>query len=225
MAPTLLLRDARVSVVCVTSHQRTDSQMFVNARFAGPSTQTRSRPAIPAAAPPRLARLSSTHAAFFSARLPLVPVTRLSAPSRRTNVGAVRVAATTSGGQGSAGSVAVGSFRAGQKRAEVRLPALLLTLTSAEVLRGGAQGSAEAVDAAVAGGVTMVVVGEEGAGGAGMELFEAACAVKEVVRGRVPLLVAERADIAAAAGADGVLLSDNGAMSVRGGGAMSVGEG
>ncbi|CAI5481527.1 unnamed protein product [Closterium sp. Yama58-4] len=199
--------------------------MFVNARFAGPSTQTRSRPAIFTAAPPRLARLSCARAAFFSARLPLVPATRLSAPSRRTIGGAVRVAATTSGGQGSAGSVAVGSFRAGQKRAEVRLPALLLTLTSAEVLRGGAQGSAEAVDAAVAGGATMVVVGEEGAGGAGMELFEAACAVKEVVRGRVPLLVAERADIAAAAGADGVLLSDNGAMRARGGGAMSVGGG
>ncbi|CAI5465876.1 unnamed protein product [Closterium sp. Yama58-4] len=47
-----------------------------------------------------------------------------------------------------------------------------------------------------------------------MELFEAACAVKEVVRGRVPLLVAERADIAAAAGADGVLLSDNGLPAV-----------
>ncbi|CAI5481528.1 unnamed protein product, partial [Closterium sp. Yama58-4] len=188
-------------------------------------TQTRSRPAIFTAAPPRLARLSCARAAFFSARLPLVPATRLSAPSRRTIGGAVRVAATTSGGQGSAGSVAVGSFRAGQKRAEVRLPALLLTLTSAEVLRGGAQGSAEAVDAAVAGGATMVVVGEEGAGGAGMELFEAACAVKEVVRGRVPLLVAERADIAAAAGADGVLLSDNGAMRARGGGAMSVGGG
>ncbi|CAI5982086.1 unnamed protein product [Closterium sp. NIES-64] len=184
--------------------------MFVNARFAGPSTQIRSRPAHFAGAPPRLARLSSARAAFFSARPPLVPATRLSVPPRRTNGGAVRVAATTSGGQGSAGSVAVGSFRAGQKRAEVRLPALLLTLTSAEVLRGGAQGSAEAVDAAVAGGATMVVVGEEGAGGAGMELFEAACAVKEVVRGRVPLLVAERADIAAAAGADGVLLSDNG---------------
>ncbi|CAI5976453.1 unnamed protein product [Closterium sp. NIES-65] len=186
--------------------------MFVNARFAGPSTQIRSRPAHFAGAPPRLARLSSARAAFFSARPPLVPATRLSVPPRRTNGGAVRVAATTSGGQGSVGSVAVGSFRAGQKRAEVRLPALLLTLTSAEVLRGGAQGSAEAVDAAVAGGATMVVVGEEGAGGAGMELFEAACAVKEVVRGRVPLLVAERADIAAAAGADGVLLSDNGAM-------------
>ncbi|GJP70481.1 hypothetical protein CLOP_g1417 [Closterium sp. NIES-67] len=207
MTPTLHIRDAALTVVCAAHHP----QRPLHARVAPRPPHLLSRPTIPLAAPPpipRLAPFSSAHGPFFSRRLPINP---LCAPPRRARRAAVPVAATTPGGQG---SVAVGSFRAGQKRAEVRLPALLLALTSADVLRGGAPGSAEAVDAAVAAGASMVVVGDEGAGGAGMELFEAACAVKALLRGRVPLLVAERADIAAAAGADGVLLSDNGLPAV-----------
>lgn len=72
------------------------------------------------------------------------------------------------------------------------------------------------IDSAVAGGVTMVVLeaseaGQESAG----QLFESACCLKEVLRGRAPLLIWERADIAAAAGAEGVLLSDRGVFQVH----------
>ena len=110
--------------------------------------------------------------------------------------------------------VTVGSFRAGQKRAEVRVPSLVLEISSGQVVGKGELDKADvaaAVDAAVGGGVTMVVL-KEGGGpqGEAMELFEAACQLKSLLRGRVPLLVFERADIAAAAMADGVALSDRG---------------
>ena len=114
--------------------------------------------------------------------------------------------------------VTVGSFR-GQKRAEVRVPSLVLEISSGQVVGKGELDKADvaaAVDAAVGGGVTMVIL-KEGGGpqGEAMELFEAACQLKSLLRGRVPLLVHERADIAAAAMADGVALSDRGEIAAR----------
>jgi thiamine monophosphate synthase/GTP-binding protein EngB required for normal cell division len=92
-----------------------------------------------------------------------------------------------------------GSFAA-PKRASVAVPALLVTLGADKV-----DVSAAALEAAVAAGATAVLV-SEAAGGAG-QLYDAVCTVRAALRGRATLLVAERADIAAAAEADGVVLS------------------
>ena len=48
-------------------------------------------------------------------------------------------------------------------------------------------------------------------GGSGGQLYEAACRVREALRGRAALLVVDRTDIVDAAEADGVLLSPKGA--------------
>jgi GTP-binding protein EngB required for normal cell division len=92
-----------------------------------------------------------------------------------------------------------GSFAA-PKRASVTLPALLVTLSADEV-----DARATALEAAVAAGATAVLV-SEAEGGAG-QLYDAVCAVRAALRDRAALLVGERADIAAAAEADGVVLS------------------
>ena len=42
--------------------------------------------------------------------------------------------------------------------------------------------------------------------------YEAACLLKETLRGRAALLLVDRTDIATAAEADGVLLSDQGGL-------------
>ncbi|KAG6542178.1 hypothetical protein Mapa_016410 [Marchantia paleacea] len=108
-----------------------------------------------------------------------------------------------------------GVFPGGVRRAEVLIPGLVLRLQVVEVLEGKAfEGFLDALSAIVAEGLTMVIVesGVDGEGGA--RLYEAACLLKSVLRGRAELLVAERVDIAAAAGADGVVLSDEGLPTV-----------
>ncbi|GAQ81535.1 Dynamin subfamily FZL [Klebsormidium nitens] len=107
-------------------------------------------------------------------------------------------------------------FRAEQRRAEVLLPAFVVSVSAGDVLTGG-KTLTENVDEACAGGATMVLLTEEGdaaGGGGGGALYEAACVLQRVIRGRAQLLIAERADIAAAAGADGVLLSAQGLPTV-----------
>ena len=49
-------------------------------------------------------------------------------------------------------------------------------------------------------------------GGSGGQLYEAACRVREALRGRAALLVVDRTDIVDAAEADGVLLSPKGVL-------------
>jgi hypothetical protein len=103
-------------------------------------------------------------------------------------------------------------FRAEQRRAEVVLPALVVGVGAREVLEGG-KALTQSVEEVCAGGATMVLLtegGEEARGAGGGALYEAACVLQGVIRGRAQLLIADRADIAAAAGADGVLLSEQG---------------
>lgn len=105
----------------------------------------------------------------------------------------------------------IGVFPGGVRRAEVRIPGLVLRLQVLEVLEGKAfEGFLDTLSAIVAEGLTMVILesGVDGEGGA--RLYEAACLLKSVLRGRAVLMVAERVDIAAAAGVDGVVLSDEG---------------
>lgn len=109
-----------------------------------------------------------------------------------------------------------GVFPGGLRRAEVRLPGLVLRVRVEEMQSKEEEAMLlEEISGAVAGGVTMIILESSGDGGmGGAKLYDAACTLKATLRGRAELLVAERVDIAAAAGADGVLLSDEGNFSL-----------
>lgn len=108
-----------------------------------------------------------------------------------------------------------GIFPGGMRRTEVRLPGLIAMLRVSDVLGPGAKEFLDMLDSAIAGGFTMLVLdsGNDESSGGG-RLYEAARLLKSLLRGRAELLVAERLDIAAAAGASGVLLSDEGLPAV-----------
>lgn len=108
-----------------------------------------------------------------------------------------------------------GVFPGGFRRAEVRLPGLVLRVRVEEMQNEQKTALLEEVSAAVAGGVTMIILEAGGDGGSGgAKLYDAGCMLKALLRGRAELLIAERVDIAAASGADGVLLSDEGLSAV-----------
>lgn len=65
------------------------------------------------------------------------------------------------------------------------------------------------IDKAVAKWVRIVLL-NGGEGSRGGRLYEAACLLKSVVQDRAYLLISERVDVAAAVGASGVVLSDQG---------------
>ncbi|KAI5018519.1 hypothetical protein ZWY2020_043407 [Hordeum vulgare] len=111
--------------------------------------------------------------------------------------------AAASGGGGAAKEPPRTLFPGGFKRPEIQVPALVLRVGVGEAL-----GSGDAVAAAVARGVGIVVLeaGEEGGGRA----YEAARALKAAVGDRAYLLIAERVDVASAVGASGVVLADDG---------------
>eukprot|EP00268_Persea_americana_P058683 TRINITY_DN7126_c0_g1_i7.p1 TRINITY_DN7126_c0_g1~~TRINITY_DN7126_c0_g1_i7.p1 ORF type:complete len:845 (-),score=168.11 TRINITY_DN7126_c0_g1_i7:738-3128(-) len=97
-------------------------------------------------------------------------------------------------------------FPGGFKRPEIKVPTLVLQLDSDEVLRS--EDALDAVDVAVSkwAGIVVLDAGE----GSGGRLYEAARALKSVIGERAYLLIAERVDVAAAVGAGGVVLSDQG---------------
>ena len=89
----------------------------------------------------------------------------------------------------------------------MKLPACILKLAAADVLD---QNDFDTVlSAATAGGITGVLLTDT-SGSDGAALYEAACKVKEQLRARAVLLIADRTDIADAAEADGVILSSKG---------------
>ncbi|KAL9236019.1 hypothetical protein vseg_010733 [Gypsophila vaccaria] len=96
-------------------------------------------------------------------------------------------------------------FPGGSKRADIKVPDIILHVTPQQVLTDGA--AVEFIDAAVADTVGIVVVGGGDGGG---KLYEAACLLKSIIRDRAYLLVSDRVDIAVAINASGVLLSDQG---------------
>ena len=99
-------------------------------------------------------------------------------------------------------------FPGGYKRPEIRVPCLVLQLDADDVLSGGEDDVLGVVNRAVSKWAGIVVLnGGEATGG---RIYEAACKLKSVLRDRAYLLVAERVDIAAAANASGVVLSDQG---------------
>ena len=68
----------------------------------------------------------------------------------------------------------------------------------------------QTIEDAVSGGATGVVLFEGAEATGAAELYDAACRLRDTLRGRAVLLVLDRTDIADAAGADGVLLSSQG---------------
>ncbi|KAG6506035.1 hypothetical protein ZIOFF_031350 [Zingiber officinale] len=93
-------------------------------------------------------------------------------------------------------------FPGGFKRPEISVPTLVLRLSVDESIERGAE-----IDFALPKGVGVVVL--DGGDETGGRLYEAACALKSLVGDRAYLLIAERVDIAAAVGANGVVLSDS----------------
>ncbi|RDY12542.1 putative transmembrane GTPase FZO-like, chloroplastic, partial [Mucuna pruriens] len=102
-------------------------------------------------------------------------------------------------------------FPGGYKRPELKVPTLVLQLDPDEVLAAGTDAFA-LIDKAVSKWVGIVLLSSNEASGG--KLYEAACSLKSLLRDRAYLLVAERVDIAAAAAASGVLLSDQGLPTV-----------
>ncbi|XP_015892113.3 probable transmembrane GTPase FZO-like, chloroplastic [Ziziphus jujuba] len=98
-------------------------------------------------------------------------------------------------------------YPGGYKRPEIEVPSFVLQLEPNDVLADG-DGTLELIDKAVSKWVRIVVL--NGAEASGGKLYEAACKLKSLVRDRAYLLVSERVDIAAAANASGVVLSDQG---------------
>lgn len=111
--------------------------------------------------------------------------------------------------QATAGSISqtASVFPAGRTQARVKLPACILRIAATEVLQE--QGLQEILSSATAGGITGVLLTDT-SGSDGAALYEAACKLKEHLRGRAVLLIADRTDIVDAAEADGVILSSKG---------------
>lgn len=101
-------------------------------------------------------------------------------------------------------------YPAGRKQAVFRTPACVIKVDSTDVLDQLPQFEQILADA-LAGGATGVLLSDSPAS-TGASLYEAASTLKELLRGRATLLVADRIDIVDAADADGVLLTSKGAQ-------------
>uniref|UniRef100_A0A1J3I5A0 Uncharacterized protein in xynA 3'region n=1 Tax=Noccaea caerulescens TaxID=107243 RepID=A0A1J3I5A0_NOCCA len=99
-------------------------------------------------------------------------------------------------------------FPGGHKRPELAVPGLLLRLDADEVMSGNRDATLDLIDRALAKSSVQIVVLDGGVTAG--KLYEAACLLKSLVKGRAYLLIAERVDIARAVGATGVALSDEG---------------
>ncbi|CAA7056126.1 unnamed protein product [Microthlaspi erraticum] len=99
-------------------------------------------------------------------------------------------------------------FPGGYKRPELAVPGLLLRLDADEVMSGNRDATLDLIDRALANSSVQIVVLDGGVTAG--KLYEAACLLKSLVKGRAYLLIAERVDIATAVGATGVALSDEG---------------
>ncbi|XP_015087872.1 probable transmembrane GTPase FZO-like, chloroplastic isoform X1 [Solanum pennellii] len=95
-------------------------------------------------------------------------------------------------------------FPGGFKRPEIKVPGLVLKVSCEDVLRD--ETVVNEIDQAISGRVDVVVL--SGGGASGGKLYEAACLLKSIIKGRAYLLIDGRVDIAAAVNASGVLLSD-----------------
>lgn len=92
------------------------------------------------------------------------------------------------------------------------LPALLVSVQAGAILDSSesAQLLAQINEAVTAGATAVVLDGSDNAA----VLYEAAVKLKELLRERAALLLMDRLDIAAAVGAEGVVLSPTGVLSL-----------
>ena len=162
-----------------------------------------SRP-MPCAAPGRLggvvARSSASRGALSA---------RARGPARpRARPASLRVSAIGKlfGGAGSDDDSKSNVFAA-KKRSAVRIPGLVVDVTPAEVADESAMNALEEV---VKRGATAVILSDAEDGASTRALFDAGLALKDRLRGRAALFVADRTDIAASVDADGVVLGDDG---------------
>lgn len=99
-------------------------------------------------------------------------------------------------GGGGSGDARASLYPAGQRQARLRLPALLLFVTADALL--DEEAVREELAAAVSAGATAVVLAEGAdAGGGAARLYDAALALKELLRSRAALMIRDRTDIAA----------------------------
>ena len=111
------------------------------------------------------------------------------------------------GGAGEGDSKDDTSVFASKKRSAVRIPGLVFQVTPGDVFDARAMANIERV---VAAGATAVVLADRNGGSSTRALFDAAVALKNALRGRCRLFIGDRADVAASAEADGVVVGDDG---------------
>ena len=183
-APSTALSDGRA---CVASRARAVASKMM-----------------PRAAPERLGRVVSRSSASRSALS-----TRARGSARpRERAASVRVCAIGKlfGGVGSDENADSNVFAA-KKRSAVRIPGLVVDVTPAEVSDENAMRALEEV---VQRGATAVILSDAEDAASTRALFDAGLALKERLRGRAALFVADRTDIVASVEADGVVLGDDG---------------
>jgi small GTP-binding protein len=195
--------DAATSAMRLACHAPSPALPGARAPLASRARATASRP-MPCAAPGRLggvvARSSASRGALSA---------RARGPARpRARPASLRVSAIGKlfGGAGSDDDSKSNVFAA-KKRSAVRIPGLVVDVTPAEVADESAMRALEEV---VKRGATAVILSDAEDGTSTRALFDAGLALKERLRGRAALFVADRTDIAASVEADGVVLGDDG---------------
>ena len=179
------------------------------ALFGGRASVTRRARAMasrttPRAAPERLGRVVARSSASRGALS-----TRARGSARpRARAATLRVSAIGKlfGGIGSDDDSESNVFAA-KKRSAVRIPGLVVDVTPAEVSDENAMRALEEV---VRRGATAVILSDAEDAASTRALFDAGLALKERLRGRAALFVADRTDIVASVEADGVVLGDDG---------------
>jgi hypothetical protein len=195
--------DAATSAMRLACHAPSPALPGGRAPLASRARATASRP-MPCAAPGRLggvvARSSASRGALSA---------RARGPARpRARPASLRVSAIGKlfGGAGSDDDSKSNVFAA-KKRSAVRIPGLVVDVTPAEVADESAMRALEEV---VKRGATAVILSDAEDGTSTRALFDAGLALKERLRGRAALFVADRTDIASSVEADGVVLGDDG---------------
>jgi len=98
---------------------------------------------------------------------------------------------------------------AGNKRAEVRIPGFCIYVTPTDVVE-----KQDDIEAALAAGATVVALNDADGSANAKTLYQAATALKTLVRSRAAVLACDRTDIATSAELDGVVLSADGVPTV-----------
>ena len=134
---------------------------------------------------------------------------RRGTPCRRLTRLRVSAIGKLFGGSGSSDDDDGKPVFAAKSRRQVRIPGFVFAV-SPSLVNGDDADALASLEAAVASGATAVILADDTGDATTRELFNAALALKESLRGRAALLIADRTDIAASAECDGVVLSDDG---------------